>query len=112
MDDGKSLELLAVTTTVGTEADAVRLARDLVEQRLAACVQVDAGVRSVYRWEGRLCDDPEWRLTIKTVPQRAAALQEFFRQHHPYEVPQFLATSMRASAAYFAWAEAQTSQET
>lgn len=103
MEQGHELDILTVTTTVGSLEDAQRLARGLVEARLAACVQVEPGLQSFYRWQGKTCEDPEVRLTIKALPQGAPALQAFFAQHHPYELPQFLAWTMRASPAYAQW---------
>lgn len=104
MEDRDSLDdVLSVTTTVATLADAQALARALVEGRLAACVQLEPGVQSFYRWDGKTCDDAEVRLTIKTVPAAAPALQAFLAQRHPYDLPQFLATPLRASAAYAQW---------
>jgi periplasmic divalent cation tolerance protein len=99
-------EILVVTTTVASRADAERLARALMERRLAACVQVEEGLASFYTWHGEACEDAELRLTIKTLPACEAPLQAFFAQAHPYELPQFLATRMRASATYFEWVRA------
>ena len=103
MEDCKQCDILTVTTTVGSAADAQALARAIVAHRLAACVQVEAGLTSFYRWQGKDCDDAEVRLTIKTLPACEGALQALFAQEHPYEVPQFLAFTMRASAAYAKW---------
>lgn len=108
MNDCKELDILSVTTTVGSLADARVLAREIVSRRLAACVQVEEGVRSFYRWKGELREDTEVRLVIKTLPGAEAALQALFARHHPYEVPQFLAARMRASEAYSRWARAET----
>jgi periplasmic divalent cation tolerance protein len=107
MDDCKDLDILTVTTTVGSVGDAQRLAREILGQRLAACVQVEAGLKSFYHWEGRLCEEPEVRLVIKTLPTCEPALQQLFAQHHPYEVPQFLSVTMQASEAYARWARAE-----
>ena len=98
-----------VTTTVGSETTATALARALVEQRLAACVQVDAGVTSLYRWKGELCEDREARLVIKTAPDREAALRGFLAEHHPYELPQFVAMAVPASADYAEWVRSEVS---
>lgn len=108
MQDCKELDILIVTTTVASEADAARLARELVAHRLAACVQVDVDVRSFYRWQGRDCEDVEWRLTLKTVPERADAVAAFLREHHPYELPQVVMVPACASAAYAAWVRSET----
>ena len=104
MEDCKELDILSVTTTVGSAAEAERLAREIVQRRLAACVQVDARLQSFYHWQGKLCEEPEVRLVIKTLPQCEQALQQLFAQHHPYDVPQFLACVLRASEAYARWA--------
>ena len=103
MEDCKEADILTVTTTVGSRRDAEALARVIVERRLAACVQVEDGLRSFYRWEGQLCEDSEARLVVKTLPACEPALQALFVELHPYEVPQFLAVRMRASPAYFDW---------
>lgn len=95
--------ILVVTTTVDSEATATALARAMVEQRLAACVQIDREVTSIYRWKGDLCEDREARLVIKTTPAREAAVRAFLAEHHPYELPQFVATSAAASAGYARW---------
>jgi len=99
-------QVLSLTTTVGSDDDARRLAAALVEQRLAACVQLDR-VESHYRWEGALNAEPEIRLTVKTVPARLPALQAFLAEHHPYQLPQLLWQVMEASPAYGAWVRQQ-----
>lgn len=109
MQDCKDLDILSVTTTVGSRAEADQLGRAILARRLAACVQVEEGLTSLYRWQGKECEDPEVRLTIKTLPGCEAALQELFREQHPYEVPQFLAVGMRASAGYLEWVRAEVS---
>jgi periplasmic divalent cation tolerance protein len=96
-------DILTVTTTVGSVGAAQRLAREIIARRLAACVQLDETAQSVYRWQGRLCEEPEVRLTLKTLPECVDALQGLFREQHPYDVPQFVAWPVRASAAYAAW---------
>lgn len=109
MQDCKDLDILSVTTTVGSRAEADQLGRAILARRLAACVQVEEGLTSLYRWQGKEYEDPEVRLTIKTLPGCEAALQELFREQHPYEVPQFLAVGMRASAGYLEWVRAEVS---
>ncbi len=103
MDDRRRPDILSLVTTVGTSADARRLARSLVERRLAACVQIEPGLTSVYRWEGQVCEDSEWRLTAKTTPERLAALQAYLAEAHPYKLPQLVWQPLAASAAYAAW---------
>ena len=107
MQDCKDLDIMSVTTTVASRADALGLGHAILERRLAACVQVEEGLTSLYRWQGQDCEDAEVRLTIKTLPGCAEALQALFREAHPYEVPQFLAVGMRASPAYAEWARSE-----
>lgn len=99
--------ILSVATTVASRADALALAREIMSRKLAACVQIEDGVTSLFRWEGELCEEPEVRLVIKTVPGCESALQALFASHHPYELPQFLAVRMLASPGYVAWAQAE-----
>jgi periplasmic divalent cation tolerance protein len=108
MQDCKELDILSVTTTVGSLATAQALAREIIGQRLAACVQVEAGLTSFYRWKGEPCEEPEVRLVIKTMPACEGALKTFMARRHPYEVPQFLAVPMRASEAYAQWVRSET----
>ena len=110
MQDCKELDILSVTTTVGSLADAQALAREVIARRLAACVQVEPGLTSFYRWNGKQCEEAEVRLVIKTLPGCETALRELFARHHPYELPQFLAVPMRASEAYAAWVRSETAQ--
>ena len=102
MTDSQDRDILVVTTTVATLAQGQALARRVVEERVAACAQVDA-VQSVYRWGEKLCDEAEVRLTMKTMATKAGAMEAFFKQHHPYDVPEFVSTTMQASAAYAEW---------
>jgi periplasmic divalent cation tolerance protein len=95
-------QVLSLATTVGNEADARRLAQALLDARLAACVQLDR-LESHYRWQGAVHADPEVRLTLKSVPERLAALQEFLAAQHPYELPQVLWQVLDASPAYAEW---------
>lgn len=108
MPDCSEFDILSVTTTVGSLADARALAREIVSRRLAACVQVEEGVNSFYRWQGELCEEPEVRLAIKTVPGAEGALQALFASRHPYELPQFIVARQRASEAYARWVRAET----
>lgn len=100
-------DILTVTTTVGSVPAAQALAREILAARLAACVQLEDGLTSHYRWKGELCEEPEVRLVIKTLPGREPALQALFAKHHPHELPQFAAVRMKASEAYFEWVRAE-----
>ncbi|HEX2062035.1 MAG TPA: divalent-cation tolerance protein CutA, partial [Thermoanaerobaculia bacterium] len=93
-----------VLTTVGPDFDARALARELVELRLAACVNIVERIRSVYRWQGKIEDDAEQLLVIKTADARVDALREALFQRHPYEVPEFVIVPVAGTSdAYGAW---------
>ncbi len=81
---------MVVLTSVGTKEDAQRIARDIVERRLAACVQIQP-VDSVYTWKGAIHEEPEHLLVIKTRRSRLDTLQHHLRSIHPYELPEFAA---------------------
>lgn len=93
-------ELLLVLTTVGTRADAERLARSMVEQCLAACVQW-SDIDSIYRWGGALQQDSEVRLLLKTEASRYPALEAALRREHPYELPAIVAVPCSAALPEF-----------
>jgi periplasmic divalent cation tolerance protein len=84
------LKPVIVITTVGADFDLRTLARELVESRLAACVNIVPGVRSIYRWQGKIEDEGEQLLLIKTVDARLDELQQKLLARHPYEVPEFV----------------------
>jgi periplasmic divalent cation tolerance protein len=96
--------VILVLTTVANEDDALRLARQLVERRVAACVNVLPGVRSIYRWQDAVQDDRELLLVVKTSRDRRAALTEALSAIHPYEVPEIVALDTAFVApAYARW---------
>ena len=93
-----------VLTTLGADADATALARTLVEERLAACVNILPVMSSVYRWQGRVELDREQQLVIKTETSRVGALEARIRQLHAYDLPEFLVlTATGGSSAYLDW---------
>ena len=81
-----------VFITAGAEEEAVRIAKALVEQRLAACVNIIQPVRSIYRWEGKVCDEQELLLVAKTHVEQIAALMACVEELHSYDVPEILPT--------------------
>jgi periplasmic divalent cation tolerance protein len=96
-------EAVVVLTTLGADADAAALARTLVDERLAACVNVLPPMVSVYRWKGAVEQDREQQLVIKTAPGSLPALEARVRALHPYELPEFLVLSASGSTAYLDW---------
>jgi len=88
---------------------AKRLGAALVEGRLAACVNVVPGIVSIYRWQGAIQEDSECLMVAKTTATRVAALTEWLRTHHPYELPEIVAVPVTAGlAAYLDWISEQT----
>jgi periplasmic divalent cation tolerance protein len=99
----------AITTTLPTREQALAIARAVVEARLAACAQVDADpLTSVYRWQGAVCEEGEWRLVLKTRQALEPALRERVAGLHPYAVPQWVCQVANVSADYAAWVDAVT----
>ncbi len=95
--------MLALVTAAGEE-QALAIARALVAERLAACVNLVAGVRSIYRWRAAIEDDREWLLLIKTTAARFAALERRVRELHSYETPEVIALPIAAgSPPYLEW---------
>jgi periplasmic divalent cation tolerance protein len=102
-------DLVIVLTTIGDEERAETLARQLVQERLAACVNVQGPMVSLYRWQGRLERESERQLVIKTTRRRLAALESRLDELHPYEVPEFLVLPVEgASDAYARWVDEET----
>ncbi len=98
-----------VAITAPGEEEGVRLGRLLVEERLAACVNVFAGVRSIYRWKGELCEEGEVLLWVKTRTELLPKLQERVRQLHPYEVPEVIAMDIsHGLPEYLSWVAEET----
>ena len=101
--------ILLVCCTAPDPDTAHELARTLVEERLAACVNVVPGLRSLYRWQGKVHEDAEALLLLKTTAVRYQALQERLRALHPYELPEIVAVPVSAGLpAYLEWVAAQT----
>jgi len=97
------MDMLAVFTTVASEAQAEALARAAIDARLAACVQAEA-IRSTYRWQGRVASEPEIRLLFKTRREHYPALEKLLREQHPYELPAIFALPVAAASPdYAAW---------
>ncbi len=100
---------IVVLSTCGSSEEAERIARALVERRLAACVNIVPGVQSVYRWQGAVEQVAELLLVIKTRRERFAELRDALRALHSYEVPECIALSSEAGApAYLDWIAAET----
>ena len=97
-------DYVIVLTTLPTDADGAAFARGLVEERLAACVNLLAPMESIYRWDGNIETESERQLVIKTSRERVVALWERVRELHPYDVPEFLVLPIvDGNDAYLRW---------
>ena len=102
-------EPIIVIVTCGSQEESARIARALVEEHLAACANIVSPVRSIYRWEGKLWDETEWLMIIKTQRGRFAELEKRVKSLHSYSVPEIVAVSiLEGSAAYLKWLEEMT----
>ena len=103
------MNTLLVLTNLPDRAAAERLADSLIEKRLAACINILAPCRSVYRWKGAVQHDEEHPMLIKTTAEGYAALEAAIRAGHPYELPEIIAVPVeRGLPAYLDWVAAQT----
>ena len=103
------MSALLVFTNLPERAAAERLAEALVAKRLAACINILAPCRSVYRWQGAVQHEEEHPVLIKTTRAAYAELEAEIRAHHPYELPEIVAVRIeRGLPAYLDWVVAQT----
>ena len=103
------MEAILVISNLPDRESAEKLALWLVEQRLAACVNVLAPCTSVYRWQGKVETASEIPVLIKTTRERYPALESAIRAHHPYELPEIIAVSLSAGLpAYLEWLQTET----
>ncbi len=100
---------IIVLVTCGSEEEALKIANALVESRLAACVNLVAPIRSIYRWEGRIWDEKEWLLIIKTQKHRFEELEKKVKSLHSYSVPEIVSLPIvEGSSSYLNWISENT----
>ena len=102
-------DLILILTTMPDDDRADGLARTLVEERLAACVNVHAPMASTYRWQGGVEAERERQVVMKTTRDRLAALEARLRALHPYELPELVVIDAAGSEAYVRWLQDSTS---
>jgi periplasmic divalent cation tolerance protein len=115
--NGKEFEMktpcLVVLCSVPTPEKGREIAKILVEARLCACVNIVAGMRSIYRWNAQIQNDPESLMILKTTPERYQDLEDRLQALHPYDVPEVLALPVYAGAqSYLDWVVSEVSPET
>src|SRR5882672_9886592 len=100
-----------VLTTCGSPEEARRIAQDLVERRLAACVNIVPQIESVYRWQGEVETATEWLLIIKTTADACGTLRDAIGKLHSYDVPECIEIAIEGgSAAYLEWIASSVGQ--
>jgi periplasmic divalent cation tolerance protein len=100
----QAMGAIVVITTVGTEEQANLIAREIVARRQAACVNILPGVRSIYRWKGKICKDGELMLVVKTLEQELDGVSATIRELHSYELPEILSfQAIRGEANFLEW---------
>jgi len=93
-----------VLTTAGSEEEARKIAKHLVEHRLAACVNIVPQVESIYRWQGKVESSREWLLVVKSTAAKFAAVRDAIRELHSYDLPECIAISIEeGSPQYLQW---------
>ena len=102
-------DFIVVFVTCGSEEEALKIARALVEEKLAACANMISPLRSIYRWEGKTWDEKEWLLIIKTQQSTFEDLAKRVKTLHSYSVPEIIALPIvEGSPAYLTWIEENT----
>lgn len=87
-------EVIIIFVTCGSEEEALKIARALVEKHISACVNIISQIRSIYYWEGKVHDENEWLLIIKTQKKRFEELKEEIKSLHSYSVPEIIALNI------------------
>ena len=101
-------EYIQVFTTTNKKDDAGKIARDLVEKRLAACAQVVGPIQSVYRWKGKIEEEEEWLCILKSRSDCYEKIEKRLKDIHPYEEPEILVFSVvKGSRSYLTWLDQQ-----
>jgi len=93
--------LTVIMTSVGTEQQAVEISEELVERELATCVNIIPCLRSIYRWKGKICEDSEYLLLIKTPRRLFPEVSETIRNLHSYELPEILSFAVDIAETTF-----------
>ncbi len=97
-------ELIVGWTTVAQKKDAEKIATEIIKSKLAACVQFDGPIYSVYEWKGEIKNESEYRLTIKFPSSNVYKMENWIKKNHPYETPQWVVVDARSvSKDYLSW---------
>jgi periplasmic divalent cation tolerance protein len=106
------MRAIVVVTTVGTEEQANLIAREMIRRRHAACVNIVPAIRSVYRWKGKICEDGELMLLIKSTEHEFPAVAETIQELHSYELPEILAFNVaQGEPGFLQWIHGSVDKE-
>ncbi len=106
------MDNILILSTAGSTESALDIARTLVSEKLAACVNIVPGARSIYRWQGKVCDEAECLLLIKSSEGLFESIRARIRQIHPYQVPEIITLPISAGDVdYLNWLQEQLSSE-
>ena len=94
-------KIVLIMTSVGTEQQAVEISEELIGRRLATCVNIVPCLRSIYRWKGKVCEDTEYLLLVKTPQRMFDRVSEAMREFHSYELPEILGFPITAAESNF-----------
>ena len=104
---------IQITTTTETKEQAQTIAQNLVEAKLAACVQINGPITSIYRWKGKLQHTQEWLCLIKTQDDLYNKVEAAIKSQHPYETPEIIAVPIvKGSKEYLQWISEETENKT
>jgi periplasmic divalent cation tolerance protein len=106
------MRAIVMVTTVGTEEQAYLIAREIIARRQAACVNIIPGIRSIYRWQGKICKDGELLLVVKTLQQEFEGVAATIRELHSYELPEILSFGVsQGDQGFLDWIEGSVDKE-
>jgi len=106
------MQAIVVMTTVGTEEQAYLIAREIVARRQGACVNIVPGIRSIYRWKGKICKDGELLLIVKTLEGELDGVMATIRELHSYELPEILSFQVdHGEEGFLGWIAASVDKE-
>ena len=99
-------ELIQIITTTDSDIEAFEIGKALIEARLAACVNIQGPIKSIYRWDGKLDKTMEWQCIIKTDASLFSEVEKFILSKHSYEIPEIIAVPiLDANQSYQDWVE-------
>ena len=108
MTKDQSANLLIIVTSFASLEDAKKMAHQLIQGQLAACVQIQQGVHSIYRWDGKICEEKEVLLSAKTIADKWIDISSFIKIHHPYDLPELIAHAPEKYEAHYGkWVESE-----